>query len=57
MPALRYRCPATSDTVEVWTEFEDDPADGADSFFDTVVCSLCGRVHLVDLKTGRVVGE
>jgi hypothetical protein len=56
MPALRYRCPVSGKLAEVWTEFAETEADRADGFLDTVHCQICGRVHLVDPRTCRVLG-
>ena len=56
MPVLRYRCPKIGQLTEVWTENEDDEAQGRGAF-DTVHCNACGAVHLVDARTGRVAGE
>lgn len=56
MPPLMYQCPLTGKNVQVWYEVNDDPSDGADGFFETVICNACGQVHSVDPKTAKVVG-
>ncbi len=56
MPALMYRCPSTKMNLRVWYEIQDDPSESADGYFETVVCGDCERVHLIDPKTGKVVG-
>jgi predicted nucleic acid-binding Zn ribbon protein len=57
MPVLRYRCPTTGELAEVWTEFEDDPEAEADNFFDAVFCQACGGAHLINPRTGKVLGQ
>jgi hypothetical protein len=42
--------------LRVWYEIQDDPSESADGYFETVVCGDCERVHLIDPKTGKVVG-
>jgi hypothetical protein len=56
MPVLRYRCPASGLLAEVWTE-SDEPDEDHSEFFDTVYCQACGGVHLVNPKTGKVLGQ
>jgi hypothetical protein len=55
MAAFIYRCPATGYNVQGFVA--DDPAMGAEDAFRTVTCTVCGRVHLANPKTGRVVGD
>jgi hypothetical protein len=57
MPLLLYTCPTVGKSVEVWYETGEDPAEVADALLETVVCSACGQVHLVEPRTGRVVGN
>jgi len=56
MPVLRYRCPVSRMLTEVWTE-SDDPDEEHSEIFDTVYCQACGGVHLVNPKTGKVLGQ
>ena len=46
---ILYRCPNTGGTVQGWSA--DEVTDDNDD--DT---ALCTRVHLVNLKTGKVLG-
>ncbi len=57
MPDLMYQCPSTGIKLQVWYEIDDDPSVSADQYFETVVCAECGQTHLVDTKTGKVVGS
>jgi hypothetical protein len=49
-----YRCPNTGRTVQGWSadEVTDD-----DEIYQSFECTFCTRVHLVNLKTGKVLGE
>jgi hypothetical protein len=51
MPFL-YRCPNTGLKVQGWVS--DDPT--KEEAFQPVTCTACGRVHLVNPKTGKVAG-
>lgn len=53
MPTFVYRCPTTGLRVQGW--IADDPTD--DEAFEAVTCLACTRVHLVNPKTGKVIGE
>jgi hypothetical protein len=51
MPFL-YRCPHTGLKVQGW--ISDDPT--KEEIFQPVTCTACGRVHLVNPRTGKVAG-
>jgi hypothetical protein len=56
-----YRCPSTGQTVQGWSADEvvddDDPdQDADDARYQSVACLACTRVHLINLKTGKVLG-
>jgi hypothetical protein len=53
MSPFLYRCPITGLNVQSFAaeEIEDDS-----ETFEAVPCTACGRVHLVDPKSGRVLG-
>jgi hypothetical protein len=42
-------------SVQGWTA--DDPAERDDERYQPVTCAACGRLHLVNPKTGRVAGQ
>ena len=48
-----YRCPNTGQTVQGWSA--DEMPD--DDVYELVTCLACTQVHLVNLKTGKVLGE
>ena len=53
MPAFLYRCPNTGRTAQGWSadEVTDD-----DDTYQSFACTFCTRVHLVNLKTGKLLG-
>jgi hypothetical protein len=53
MSSLLFQCPYTGRTVQGWVE--DEVADEREVFVG-VECAACARRHLVNPKTGRVLG-
>ena len=53
MASFLYRCPNTGQTVQGWSaeEVTDDDA------YELVTCLTCTRVHLINPRTGKVLGE
>jgi hypothetical protein len=54
MPTFLYRCANTGLRVQGW--IADDPTKRDEVSFEAVTCAACGRVHLVNPRTGRVLG-
>jgi hypothetical protein len=52
MTSLIYRCPFTGRNVQEWTAEELPSSD----VYVSVACPACGRTHLVNPTTGRVLG-
>ncbi len=51
-----FRCPATG--LNVQGLFVDShPAVSSGRAFKSMTCTACGRTHLVDPKTGKVLGD
>ena len=48
-----YRCPNTGFRVQGWVQ-EDESEDG--ETYEGVICHACGRLHLVNPKTGETAG-
>jgi hypothetical protein len=48
-----FRCPNTGLNVHGWVA--DDPTE-AESY-EGVTCTACARLHLINPKTGRLLGE
>jgi len=53
MPAVMFRCPNTGLHAHEW--FEDDTENG-DDIYHCVTCLACAQVHLVNPKSGKVLG-
>lgn len=52
MAPFIYKCPYTGQRVQGWVA-----DDGNDDTHRTLTCLACQRVHLVDPKTGKVLGR
>ena len=52
--AFLFRCPHTGFNVQGWTA--EDHAALADDVYESVTCTACARMHLVNPKTGKVLG-
>jgi hypothetical protein len=50
-----YRCPNTGQNVQGWSA--DEVTDDDDDTYQSFPCIACTRVHMVNLKTGKVLGE
>jgi hypothetical protein len=65
MTPLIYRCPDKGLKVQTWLPDDrladnrraDDPTESGAGRIATVNCLICARRHLVDCRTGQVVGE
>ena len=55
MATFLYHFPNTGKNVQGWTA--NDPTERDDDAFEAVTCLACTRVHLVNPKTGKVLGE
>ena len=53
MKTLHYRCPITGKSVHGHLEVEEGTVD--DSAHKQLRCSSCGRVHLINPTTGRLL--
>ena len=51
-----YRCPNTGQTVQGWSA-DQLTDENDDDTYQSFACVGCTRVHLVNLKTGKVLGE
>ena len=54
MPPFLYRCPNTGQNVQAWAV--DDPEDDDRSHVQ-MTCLACAQAHLVNPKTGKVLGS
>ena len=55
MPTFLYRCPVTGLHVQGW--IADDPTERSEESYEALSCIACTRTHLVNPKTGKVLGE
>ena len=51
MIPFTYRCPQTGQQVQGWAA--DDLTEG--ETYEPVTCTACGRIHLVNPKSGKVL--
>jgi len=54
MPAFLYRCPHTDKVVQGFVAEELNPESDA---YEAVQCVACTRLHLINPKSGRVLGS
>ena len=54
MAAFIYSCPTTGLNVQGWVA--DDQTKSDAETYEAVTCMACARVHLVNPKTGKVLG-
>ena len=52
---LLYRCPNTGRTVQGWSA-DEVTDDNDDNTYQSFEHTFCTRAHLVNLKTGKVLG-
>lgn len=55
MATIVFRCPDTG--LQIQGSIAEDPICFDDQSYETVSCSACGQIHLVNPKTGKVIGE
>src|SRR5579883_1062856 len=54
MVALLFTCPTTKLKVQHWV---DDDAGLSENEFVGVVCAACAKLHLINCRTGKLLGE
>ena len=50
-----FTCPSTNLNVQHWRDEDDE--DAPDNEYEAVMCKACARLHLINLKTGKVLGQ
>ena len=53
MPSVLFTCPITGTKVQHWLDDDDRPGD----CYQSIVCQACARLHFVNRKTGRLLGQ
>jgi hypothetical protein len=54
MAAFLYRCPNTGLNVQGW--IAGDPGVDVNSTYESLTCTACARLHMVNPKNGHVLG-
>jgi hypothetical protein len=54
MRTLVFKCPTTGRNVQGW--FSDDPSEAGDESYESVICTACKNVHLVNPASGKTLG-
>jgi hypothetical protein len=52
--AFLFTCPRTNLKVQHWL---DDDEDVPETEYEAVQCPACSRLHLINRKTGKLLGE
>jgi hypothetical protein len=50
-----FTCPSTKLNVQHWRD--EDNEDAPDNEYEAVMCKACARVHLINRKIGKVLGQ
>jgi hypothetical protein len=50
-----FRCPNTGLNVQGWVA--EHPSQPESESYEAVTCTACARVHLVDPRTGKILGS
>jgi hypothetical protein len=50
-----FTCPETSMMVQHWLGEDDDGV--PDNTYEVVPCPACARLHLINRKTGKLLGQ
>ena len=54
MAHFLFRCPSTG--LNVQHRWDDDP-DVSENEYEVVPCPACARMHLINRKTGKLLGQ
>jgi hypothetical protein len=54
MPPVVFRCPAT--LMNVQHSLDDDP-DVPENEYEVITCLACTKLHLINRKTGKILGQ
>jgi hypothetical protein len=52
-----FRCPTTGFQVEWAPDENEEPDDEGRQMFQSIVCPACTRLHFINLKSGKLLGE
>ena len=54
MAACLFTCPSTKLRVQHWL---DDDEDAPETEYEAITCKACARLHLINRKSGRLLGQ
>jgi hypothetical protein len=54
MTTLLFTCPTTLMKVQHWLDGGEDTPDHE---YETVVCKACARLHFINRRTGKLLGQ
>jgi hypothetical protein len=54
MAPFIFKCPETWMNVQHWLDEDDD---GPDNEYEGVTCAACTRLHFINRKTGKLLGQ
>jgi hypothetical protein len=54
MAPFIFKCPATSQNIQSWL---DDDEDSPDDKYEPMICPACARLHFLNRKTGKLLGQ
>jgi len=54
MAGILFTCPVTAMKVQHWVDNDEVTPDDA---YEMIVCKACARLHLVNSKTGKLLGQ
>ena len=54
MAHLVFVCPTTSMNVQHWSDEDDDVREHE---YEGIICPACTRLHFLNRKTGRLLGQ
>jgi len=54
MASFIFRCPNTGLNVQGWVA--DDLTESGNEIYETITCTACTRLHVVNPATGKVLG-
>ena len=61
MASFTYRCPNTGAMVQGFIVVEDIPGsfnfEPEDGPYESMYCEMCRQAHMVNIRTGKVLGE
>jgi hypothetical protein len=54
MDAFVFACPITKLKVQHWLEEDEDVSENE---YEGITCLACAKVHLINRKTGKLLGQ